>query len=155
MEQLVALAGRAFQLFAAKLQACLLGVVAAEIHRLAHLVDAILQRLAGFHRTQRHQLGTVFFQQIAETLEHRRAALHGCRVPGRPVGGQPLDRLACLLGAGELGLADDLVQVIGQRTSDGVPAGFARLSPARPAIDDRGKVDRRWPVRSIVVGRSC
>lgn len=62
MEQLVALAGGAFERFAAKFPTGLQSVVAAGIHGFAHFVDAVLQRLAGFQGAHRHQLGAAGLQ---------------------------------------------------------------------------------------------
>ena len=112
VEQLVALAGRALQLFTAQAQTRLLGVVTAEIHRLAHFIDAVLQGLAGFQGTQGHQLAALGFKQIGQALEDRCALLNRGGIPARPGGGQGIHGLTGLRGAGELGSAEHLALLV-------------------------------------------
>ena len=71
----VALAGRPRHRLAGEQAARLGRVVAAEIDRLAHLADAIVQRLAALAREQRDQRVAVVLEQIGQPVERRRALL--------------------------------------------------------------------------------
>ncbi len=62
---------------------CHLRVVAAEISSLAHFVDPVDQRLAGFAHAQCHQLGPVFLEQVGHALQAFGALNARCCIPGR------------------------------------------------------------------------
>jgi hypothetical protein len=70
-----------------ELLARLLGVVAQEVDRLAHLGDAVGQRLAGFLGAQRHELRHARFQQVAGVFQDRGARPAGVR--SQPVARPP------------------------------------------------------------------
>ncbi len=106
-----------------KMAPCHLRVVAAEISRLTHFVDAVDQRLAGLAHAQCHQLGPIFLEQVGHALQAF-GALDGRRcVPirlrlQRGIHGAP--------GAFRVGKRDraDQVVVIGRRAD---LRGFHRL----------------------------
>ncbi|MCW0416701.1 hypothetical protein NB689_002455 [Xanthomonas sacchari] len=110
--QFVGFAGRPGQaLGRTELRARLAGVVAQEIHRLAHFGDAVGQGLAGFLDAQRHELGHARFQQVGGVFEDGGAAGGRGAVPGRISGRGIAQRLLHGGGIGRLPVADDLAMV--------------------------------------------
>ena len=66
----IALAGRPGKLDRHKVRARLIGIVATEIDRLAHLAHRIVERLAAFGLQQRDQAAAPRLQKIARAFEH-------------------------------------------------------------------------------------
>src|SRR5438034_9068915 len=62
------------------------GVVAAEIHRLAHFGDRVIEGLAAFQLHQRDQSATPRRQKIARPFERRGARIERRRLPGGKAG---------------------------------------------------------------------
>src|SRR5262249_57396518 len=79
--QLVRFAGRAGQRFRSKRAARLDGVIAAEIDRLTHLRDGVIERLAAFRLQQRDEPSAPRLQEIAGTFQRGRARAEGPRPP--------------------------------------------------------------------------
>ncbi len=81
-EQLIALAGRAGQLFGLAEQAPRHGgVVAQEVGRLADLGDRVGQALAGFAHAQRDELAAARFELVGGVFQDRGAAGRGQAIP--------------------------------------------------------------------------
>jgi sulfite reductase beta subunit-like hemoprotein len=59
----------------------LVGIVAAEISRLAHFAEGVGQGLARLAARQGHQRRAVAFEEIGQALQHRRPVLGPARVP--------------------------------------------------------------------------
>ena len=82
-QQLIALAGGARQLQRrAKILLRAGGVVAQEVHGLAHLGQRIGNGLARLADAQRHQLAAMGFEPIGGTAQAGRACCRGCGIPG-------------------------------------------------------------------------
>ena len=105
-EQLVLLAGVSGQQGRLPHQAAgLHRVVAAEIHRLTHLVDAVLQQLARLAGTEGDELLAVRFQQIRQFLKGGGTLAHRGLAPAREGGMGRGQRLLHRLFVGPVDLA--------------------------------------------------
>ena len=116
----------------------LFGVVAAEVHRLAHLGDAVAQGLVRLLHQQRAELGQARFQQVGGAAQHGRALGHRARVPGREAGLQARHRG---LDLGTAGLGHGLDVHAGQRRLQRRALGEAGQVHAQ-RVRPRGAVQR-------------
>ena len=125
----------------------LLGVVAQEIHRLAHLGHAVGQRLAGFARGEREELDRVLLVKVGSPAQDFSTLRNGPRRPGRLRRNRDAHRLAHLLLRRLDHRADDFVRLggIGNGALSALARGAGeRLRPpavgtgkGRPALVDR------------------
>ena len=144
--QLVAFAGGARQRLRTEALDGLAAVVAAEVHRLAHLGHAIGQRLAAFLDEQSAELAQPRFERIGGTLQHCRTLGHRLRAPGMEAGVQTSHRRVDIgtgsqRHAGRLHVAQSREQRLALR--DAREVGTRRVAPLGAIQRHRQRLRRR------------
>ncbi|CFO33012.1 Uncharacterised protein [Bordetella pertussis] len=136
----------------------LVGVIAQEVHRFAHLGDGVGQRLAGLAHDQAEQRLHLLFQQLGRPPQALRALGHRRGLPdGRRVGGVA-QGLLHMLRRGLHDVADDVAQVgrVGHFDRAGrIPAGIslAQHGPGAPVGRGAGQQGRRQRAQAMLVGQ--
>ena len=131
--ELVALAGRAGQIqWLGEIGARALGVVAQEIHRLAHLRERIGNRLARLAHRECHQPGAILLHQIGGAFQALRPRLSPAAIPIRLRAHRPRQGLIDRIGPG-LGHFAHPPAAVG-----GIEDGSGRTRTNRAADQGRG-----------------
>ena len=134
--QRISLSGRARQQrLGGKQHPRLLRVVAQEIDRLAHLGDAVRQRLARLEYAARDELGTARLKELRRPLKHRGALLCTARFPGRGRSARAAER-ALHIGGGGLHDGTNRLRLVGRIEE------LQALTAAGSAIDERRRPPR-------------